>query len=97
MSNDEHTVQDIHHILKSYYKVSRKTFVDNIYKQAINHYLVPYDDNPLSLFSPIFVSQLSTIELEEIAGRAPGAKRARAQLTQEIESLVVVMKILGRT
>jgi hypothetical protein len=35
MSNEQHAVQDIHDILKSYYKVCRKTFVYNICTQSV--------------------------------------------------------------
>ena len=96
MSNDEHIVQDIHDILKSYYKVSRKTFVDSVCKQATSHFLLHCEQSPLALFSPIFVSQLSPIELQEIAGEAPDLKRARVQLSKEITSLTEAMKILVR-
>lgn len=34
MSNFTHTIQDLHDILQPYYKVARKRFVDNIYRQA---------------------------------------------------------------
>lgn len=96
MSDDEYAICEIHDILKSYYKVSRKTFVDNICKQAASHYLLHSETSPLALFSPIWVSQLSAVELEEIAGEAAGAKRARSVLTKEIESLKAAMKMLAR-
>lgn len=97
MSNDSHTVHDIHDILKSYYKVTRKTFVDNVCKQATDHFLLAGPDSPLYLFSPVFVSRLSTTELENIAGELPGTKRIRAQLGKEIASLTEAKKILART
>jgi hypothetical protein len=96
MSNDEFVICEIHDILKSYYKVSRKTFVDNICRQAASYYLLHCETSPLALFSPIWVSQLSAIELEEITGEAAGVKRARSMLTKEIDSLKVAMKILAR-
>jgi hypothetical protein len=96
MSNEDHMVQDIHDILRSYYKVTRKTIVDCIGKHSAVHYLLRYEDNPLALFSPTFVSELSPIELEEIAGEAPAVKRTRAQLTKEITSLTEAIKILAR-
>ena len=34
MGNEEHTIQDLHDVLESYYKVARKRFVDNLRKQA---------------------------------------------------------------
>jgi hypothetical protein len=76
MSNDYFVVQDIHDILQSYYKVSRKTFVDSVCRQAAIHYLLQYDEGPLTLFSPVFVSQLSPMELDELVGEEPGLKRA---------------------
>ncbi|SMY28870.1 unnamed protein product [Zymoseptoria tritici ST99CH_1A5] len=97
MSNDEHVINDIHDILKSYYKVSRKTFVDNICKQAASHYLLHCETSPLALFSPVWVSELSATELEEIAGEAPGLKRMRIQLAKEVDSLREAMKILARS
>ncbi|KAL2782703.1 hypothetical protein BJX66DRAFT_350552 [Aspergillus keveii] len=39
MSNMQQTVQDIHDILKSYYKVARKRFIDNLCMQAADFYL----------------------------------------------------------
>ena len=96
MSNENFVVQDIHDILQSFYKVSRKTFVDNVCKQAAMHYLLQCEESPLALFSPIFVSRLSPSDLEELAGEAPGLKRSRAQLTKEMTSLVAAMKILAR-
>jgi hypothetical protein len=96
MSNDEHVVEDIHDILKSYYKVSRKTFVDDVCKQATNSCLLHSRDGPLTLFSPTFVNRLSDVELEEIAGEAPALRRSRLQLTKEVTSLSEAMKILAR-
>ncbi|KAK3075634.1 hypothetical protein LTR53_000876 [Teratosphaeriaceae sp. CCFEE 6253] len=96
MSNEDHIVQDIHDILQSYYKVSRKTFVDSVCKQATVHCLLSCEESPLALFSPVFVSQLSSSALEEIAGEAPSVKRARVQLSKEKVSLVAAMKILAR-
>lgn len=96
MSNEEHTILEIHDILKAYYKVSRKTFVDNVCKQATLYLLLHPDNGPLALFSPLFVSQLSPLQLEEIAGEAPAQKGLRTQLTREITSLTEAMKILAR-
>lgn len=96
MSNEQYTIQDIHDILQSYYKVTRKTFVDNIVKQVSSHFLLVGPESPLYLFSPIFVSHLSTEELENIAGEPLGLKRRRAQLRKEIDSLTEAKKILAR-
>ncbi|KAF1964076.1 hypothetical protein BU23DRAFT_575979 [Bimuria novae-zelandiae CBS 107.79] len=97
ISNEQHVIQDIHDILKSYYKVCRKTFVDSVCRQSVIHYLLECDESPLALFSPMFVSQLSADALEEIAGEAPVLKRSRAQLTKEVASLAKAVRILRRT
>ncbi|KAM3425678.1 hypothetical protein BST61_g7618 [Cercospora zeina] len=96
MSNEQHAVQEIHDILKSYYKVCRKTFVDSVCRQAVVYYLLECNESPLALFSPLFVSQLSSEALEDIAGEAPALKRSRAQLTKEVASLTQAVRILAR-
>ena len=95
-SNLQHAVQDIHDILRSYYKVARKRFVDNVVKQAVDHFLVTGPETPLNLFSPVFVSGLGAEELEHVAGEAPRTKRERAQLSKEIASLTEAKTILLR-
>lgn len=94
MSNREHTVQDIHDILKSYYKVARKRFVDNICMQAVDYCLVTGPETPTKLFSPSFVNGLTKEQLEEIAGEEAALKRRRRQLRKEIADLKIARKIL---
>lgn len=67
-SNLKHTVDDLHDILHSYYKVARKRFVDVVCMQAGDHYLVTGPDAPIRVFSPTFVSELTNEQLEAIAG-----------------------------
>ncbi|KLJ11831.1 hypothetical protein EMPG_13014 [Blastomyces silverae] len=59
MSNLEHTVHDLHDILKSYYKVARKRFVDSVCMQAVDYHLITGPQTPLKQFSPAFVQSLS--------------------------------------
>ena len=94
MSNMEHMVQDIHDILKSYYKVARKRFVDNMCMQAADYDLATGPDTPLKLFFPSLVSHLSAEKLEEIAGEDAGLKRKRRNLSKEIKDLEAGKKIL---
>ncbi|KAL1647113.1 hypothetical protein SLS58_002884 [Diplodia intermedia] len=95
MSNKEHTVQDLHDILQSYYKVARKRIVDNICMQAVSYHLISGPDTPLRLFSPAFVSRLSDEQLEEIAGEDVLVRKRRARLLKEVEDLQNGRKILG--
>ena len=93
-SNLEHTVCDLHDILKSYYKVARKRFVDNVCMQAADFHLVTGPDTPVRVFSPKFVSKLSPEQLETIAGEDISRKRKRAELEREIKSLEKARKFL---
>lgn len=93
-SNLEHTICDIHDILKSYYKVARKRFVDNVMMQAAAFHLVTGPDSPIKVFTPGFVSDLTTEQLEAIAGEDAITKRKRAELKREIESLEKGKKML---
>ena len=94
MSNDEHTTQDLHDILQSYYKVARKRFVDNLRMQVADHFLISGPDTPLTLFSPKFVASLTHEQLEEAAGEDHHVKRQRAALEREMHDLEEARKIL---
>lgn len=94
MSNDEYAAQDIHDILKSYYKVARKRFVDNVCMQAADYYLVRGPATPMKLFSPSMVNKLTNEQLEEIAGEESTVHRRRLQLKKEIQDLEAGRKIL---
>jgi Dynamin central region/Dynamin family len=94
MGNVEHTILDIHAILKSYYKVARKRFVDNVCMQGTDYHLLSSDDSPLRIFSPLFVSSLANEQLESIAGEDPSSKRLRKTLKLEIKALEDGKKLL---
>ncbi|BCR99808.1 uncharacterized protein AKAW2_50150A [Aspergillus luchuensis] len=94
LSNFEHTIQALHDILQSYYKVARKRFVDNICMQAAGYHLISGPDTPMKLFSPTLVSELSVEQLKEIAGEEPRQQRIRQQLEKEIRGLQTAKMIL---
>ncbi|KAH6675980.1 hypothetical protein B0J14DRAFT_478419 [Halenospora varia] len=94
MSNIEHTVQDLHDILKSYYQVAWKRVVDVVCMQAAEHHLISGPTTPLKLFSPAFVGIMTPEQLEEVAGEDPRQKRTRKQLLKEMEDLEKGKKIL---
>jgi hypothetical protein len=95
MSNAQHTVFEVHDILKAYYKVARKRFVDNVCMQAADYLLVTGPNNPLKILSPQFVSALSEEQLEEIAGEDIGLRRKRTALVKEVKDMEVGKKILA--
>ena len=93
-SNADHAIRDLHDILKSYYNVARKRFVDVMCMQAVDHHLITGPSAPISLFSPSFVSKLDEGQLERIAGEDISTKRKREELRREIENLTNGKNIL---
>lgn len=94
MSNVENNVQRLHDILKSYYKVAFKRFVDNVCMQAADHHLVRGQHTAVKVFSPGFVSDLTEEQLERIAGEDAVTKRKRADLTRQLENLKKAKSLL---
>jgi hypothetical protein len=94
MSNDDHTIQDLHDTLKSYYKVARKRFVDAVCLQAVDHFLVSGRTSPLWIFSPHFIGKMSDAELHQIAGDEDETIKRRNTLETELCSLRAGEKIL---
>jgi len=93
-SNAEYVKEEIHDILSSYYKVSRKRFVDNVYHQAVDHHLLTGPMSPLTVFSQEWVIMLEAEQLEAMAGESPIIKERRAVLTRKIQDLEAAMQIL---
>ncbi|PYI13434.1 dynamin [Aspergillus violaceofuscus CBS 115571] len=91
-NNLQHTVQDIHDILKSYYKVARKRFIDNVCMQAADFYLVTGLEAPMNLFSPSWVYTLSPEQLENIAGEEASVRRKRNLLKRQMRDLEIGRK-----
>jgi hypothetical protein len=94
-SNEDHIVMEIHDILRSYYKVARKRFVDCVRMQVADTLLVTGQDTPLTLFSPKFVTSMSPKTLEDIAGEDVSVKRRRDELEKLIEQLQTGKSIIG--
>ena len=95
-SSVEHVKEEIHDILRSYYKVARKRFVDNVYLQAVDHCLLTGPMSPLAVFSQEWAIMLNVEQLETIAGESPTGKARRAGLLKKIDDLQVAMQILRR-
>jgi Dynamin central region/Dynamin family len=94
MNNADHTIQDIHDILKSYYKVARKRFVDTVCMQGSDFHLLTGEVSPLRIFGTSFVSGLSAAQLDIIAGEEASIKQLRKSLTNEIAALEEGKKLL---
>ncbi|KAI0154591.1 dynamin GTPase [Xylariaceae sp. FL1272] len=94
MGNVDHVIYEIHDILRSYYKVALKRFVDNVRMQVADHTLVNGPHTPLQLFCPTFVAGMTDEQLEEVAGEEPGVRRRRDALEKELGLLKQGKRIL---
>ncbi|KAK2058891.1 interferon-induced GTP-binding protein Mx1 [Colletotrichum caudatum] len=94
-SNAEQVREDIHDILRSYYKVARKRFVDVVLQQAIFHFLLDARDGPLKIFSPDLVMGLDDRQLQMIAGEDSATREKREHLTSLVENLKLAAEELA--
>lgn len=94
MSNADQTCIDITNTLASYYKVSRKRFVDCVCAQVVNHFLLDSPGSPVKSFTAELVMGLSEDQLDQIAGEDASSRRRRQALGQEIQSLEAATKVI---
>ncbi|KAM3497877.1 hypothetical protein MY10362_008781 [Beauveria mimosiformis] len=78
------TTERIIDMMQAYYKISLRTFTDNVTNLAIEGCLIQNLD---TIFTPVQVGGLSNERLEELASESPTAQSRRAQLTKEITAL----------
>ncbi|KAK8924694.1 Interferon-induced GTP-binding protein Mx1 [Metarhizium anisopliae] len=93
-SNLQNAHEDIHDILESYYEVARERFVDNVYRQAVDHCLLTGPMSPLLLFTEKWVLSLEGEKLSCIAGESRLVREKREQLKKKIQDLQGALKIL---
>ncbi|KAI1812999.1 interferon-induced GTP-binding protein Mx2 [Poronia punctata] len=92
--NVQQVCEDIVDALMSYYKVSRKRFVDSICQQVVNHFLMDYDASPLKILCSDLIMGLNDDQLEMIAGEDAATKDQRQFLQREVEALEAAHKVL---
>ncbi|KAI9651731.1 MAG: hypothetical protein M1829_002462 [Trizodia sp. TS-e1964] len=90
----QQTAEEIHDVLKSYYKIAQRRFVDNIYNQAIGHFLLTGSESPLQVLCPEWVLSLPAKQLERIAAEDSGTRGRRNQLSKKIDDLEMAKTIL---
>lgn len=93
-SNPKQATEYLHDVLRSYYQVSVKRFVDVVCQQVVDHFLLNGKGSPLHVFSTELVLDLSAGTLEMIAGEDQVTKQERERLAREIDSLQAAMKVL---
>jgi hypothetical protein len=92
ISNDESAVYDIHDIVKSYYRVAMKRFLDNVIIQVIERQVLG-PNTPLRLFSSDFVDDLEDAQVKFIAAESSSTSMARSDLTTKLERLQKALDI----
>lgn len=96
LSNEIQSVNDIHDILRSYYYVARKRFVDNVAVQVVErHFMSREEGGPAACFSPQWVGSLSVDELELIAGEDKIVSNRRVVLLDKLEKWRSAKKYAG--
>jgi len=93
-ANPQQVREDIHDALRSYYKVARKRFVDNVCQQAIDEFLLNGAASPLKILCPTRVAELTDSQLEMIAGEDVKTRNRRQALGDDIGRLTAAMKVL---
>lgn len=66
-SNDDQEVDDIHDILKSFYKIAMKRFKGNVVVQVVERCILG-DDGAFQALTPELIGDMSDRPLEDIAG-----------------------------
>jgi hypothetical protein len=93
-SNTQQACEDILDTLVSYYKVSRKRFIDGLCQQVVFHFLLEADDSPLNILNPELIMGLDADQLEAIAGEDEVSKQTRQSLEREVQNLEAALKVL---
>lgn len=86
--------EDILDTLMSYYKISRKRFVDVICQQVILYFLLEGEVSPLKVMGSDMVMSLTEDQLDLIAGEDADMKQQRMALERQKESLAAALKVL---
>ncbi|KAF8456420.1 dynamin [Kalaharituber pfeilii] len=92
-SNEVQTVNDIHDILKAYYHIAQKRFVDTVVAQVVERHFLAKKDAPAKCFSPEWVASLGAQELQGIAGEDSDVSARRTQLMENLEKWRAARKV----
>ncbi|KAK7432367.1 hypothetical protein QQZ08_000929 [Neonectria magnoliae] len=85
-------VNEVHDVLKVYYKISLETFIRTITNMVETY--VSGDEGPVKALRPDRIMKLSKQEIERLAGEDPSTLRKRRILKEEIEELTRALDIV---
>lgn len=90
----EQICEDVHELLRTYYELARSRFVESIYLQVVDHFLLSDEASALRVFGPERVIAMNSQQLESIADEDASTKRTRERLGREISSLEKALVVL---
>lgn len=96
MSNKQQAVFDIHDILKVYYKVAIKRFIDNVVVQVSERYIVE-KEGPVKMFLPDLIGGFDNHILTDLAGENFSTASQRNNLVSMAAQLKEALDIAKRT
>jgi hypothetical protein len=86
LSNEDQAVNDIHDILKAYYQVAIKRFMDNVILQVVERIYLG-DNGPVKAISPEYIGTLSETDLSDIAAESYATSSARTDICYRLKRL----------
>ncbi|QGA20940.1 hypothetical protein EYB26_008650 [Talaromyces marneffei] len=92
ISNEDQAVNDIHDMLKAYYKLALKRFTDNVVIQVTERIILG-PDGPVKILSPDFVGDLQDNDLVDIAGENFATSSLRNELLGKCERFQNALEI----
>ena len=95
MGDIEYAVNDIYCVLKAYYEIALRRYIDAVWTQGTDYHLLNGKNSPLQIFSPLFVASLTPEQLEEIAGEDTSSKERRESLKREMSALEEGKRLLS--
>lgn len=91
LSNEDQAVNDIHDVLKAYYKVAIERFMDNVVVAVVERNLLG-PNGPVKNFDPEFAAKLSDEDLSTIAAETLSTSNTRTDLTLKVERFSLALE-----
>ncbi|OJI99742.1 hypothetical protein ASPVEDRAFT_60628 [Aspergillus versicolor CBS 583.65] len=92
LSNEQQAVNDIHDILKAYYKVALKRFADNVVIQIVERHILGRE-GPVRALCSDMVNELDDNELLRIAGENFSTSATRNDLVAKCERFHMALEV----
>lgn len=92
LGNEEQAIYDIHDILKAYYKVAIKRFIDNVVLQAVERCYVGKLSS-VTFISPEYIGELTDDELADVASESYATSSIRVETSGRLERLEKALEL----